>query len=132
GLAQVPGEVGGEHAGQHVAPDAFFEAVVDGAQVEVIGFDAAEVAFDVFKGLVGGDGAGGVEVLGGDGGADDVDPVEPGFLLDLGLIALDGEAGIGDGDLEVLGHLVLVQDLADLGADRGGAGELAGGDPGDE
>jgi len=27
--------------------DAFVEAVVDGAQVEVVGFDDAEVAFDV-------------------------------------------------------------------------------------
>ena len=45
GLAQVPGEVGGEHADQHVAPDALFEAVEDGAQVEVVGFDVPEVAF---------------------------------------------------------------------------------------
>ena len=28
GLAEVPGEVGGEHADQHVAPDAFLQAVM--------------------------------------------------------------------------------------------------------
>jgi hypothetical protein len=39
---------------------------------------------------------------------------------------------IGDGDVEVLGHLVLAEDLADLGADRGGAGEPVGADAGDE
>jgi hypothetical protein len=62
----------------------------------------------------------------GDGGADDVDPVEPGLLFDLRLLPLNGEAGVGDGDVEVLGHLVLVQDLAGLLADLGGAGEPAG------
>jgi len=35
--------------------DAFFEAVVDGAQVEVVDLDDAEVAFDVGEVLVGGD-----------------------------------------------------------------------------
>ena len=112
GLAQVPGEVGGEHADQHVGPDALFEAVEDGAQVEVVGFDVPEVALDVLEVLVGGHGAGRVEVVGGERGADDVDPVEPGFLLDLVLLPLDGEAVIGDGDGEVLGHLVLADDLA--------------------
>ena len=52
----MPGEVGGEHADQHVALDAFFEAVEDGAQVEVVGLDVAEVALDVLEVLVGGDG----------------------------------------------------------------------------
>jgi hypothetical protein len=43
-----------------------------------------------------------IEVFGGDGDADDVDPVEPGFGVDLVFPALDGEAVIGDGDREVL------------------------------
>ena len=94
--------------------DAFFEAVEDGAQVQVVGLDVPEVALDVFEVLVGGDGAGGVEVGGGDGGADDVDPVEPGLGVDLRLLPLDGEAVVGDGDVEVLGHLVLADDLADF------------------
>ena len=61
----------------------FFEAVEDRAQVEVVGFDVPEVALDVLEVLVGGDGAGGVELGGGERGADDVDPVEPGFVVDL-------------------------------------------------
>jgi hypothetical protein len=55
----------------------------------------------------------------GSRGADDVDPVEACFGVDLDLFALDGEAGIGDGDREVLGHLVLADDLAGFGADLG-------------
>ena len=61
-LTQVPGEVGGEHADQHVGADAVLEAVVDRAQVQVVGFDAAEVAFDLGEVLVGGDHRGGVQV----------------------------------------------------------------------
>ena len=34
--------------------------------------------------------------------------------------------------VEVLGHLVLADDLAGLGADLGGAGQPPGGDAGDE
>ena len=41
GLAQVPGQVGGEHADQHVGLDAFFEPVEDRAQVQVVGLDVA-------------------------------------------------------------------------------------------
>ena len=43
GLAQVPGEVGGEHADQHVALDAFPEAVEDGAEAEAVGLNVPEV-----------------------------------------------------------------------------------------
>jgi hypothetical protein len=42
---QVPGEVGGEHADQDVAADPVLEPVMDGAQVQVIGFQRPEVAF---------------------------------------------------------------------------------------
>ena len=83
----MPGEVAAEHADQHVGSDAFFEAVVDGPQVQVVGFEVAEVAFDVFEVLVGGDHAGRVELAGGDGGAQHVEPVQGGFLIDLGLPA---------------------------------------------
>ena len=46
GLAQVPDEVGGEEADQDVCADPVVEVVVDGAQVQVDGFEGAEVAFD--------------------------------------------------------------------------------------
>ena len=80
--------------------------------------------------LVGGDDAGRVEFAVRYGSAQDVDPVESGFLLDLVLPALDGQAVIGNGDLEVLGHLVLADHLADGDADRVRAGEACGRHPG--
>ena len=48
----MPGEVGGEHADQHVGLDAFFEAVEDRAQVEIVGFDVPEVAFKRQAGIL--------------------------------------------------------------------------------
>jgi len=71
-------------------------------------------------------------LLFGDGGADDVDAVQGGFFGDLRLAAGYGEAVIGDGDVEVLAGLVLVDDLAGLDADLGGAGQPSGLDAGDD
>ena len=59
GLAQVPGEVAGEHADQDVGADPVGEAVVDGPQVQVVGLGDAEVPSGVFEILVGGDHCGG-------------------------------------------------------------------------
>ena len=53
GAAQVPGQVLGEHADQHVGADPVGQVVVDRAQVQVVGLDVAEVAFDVGELLVG-------------------------------------------------------------------------------
>jgi hypothetical protein len=78
-LAQVPGEVAGEHADQHVGLDAFLQAVEDRPQVQVVGFDVPEVPFHVFEVLVGGDHGGRVEFVRGDGGAQHVEPVQGGF-----------------------------------------------------
>jgi len=56
GAAQVPGEVGGEHADQHVPADPVFEPVVDRPQVQVISFEGPEIgAFLPSEVLVGGD-----------------------------------------------------------------------------
>ena len=84
----MPDEVAGEHADQHVGPDPVVEAVVDGAQVQVVDLDDAEVAFDVGEVLVGGDDPGGVELVGGHGGAEHVDAVQGGFGGDLVVAAL--------------------------------------------
>ena len=62
GLAQVPNQVAGEQADQHVGFDPVLEAVVDGAQVQVVGLDDAEVAFDVGEVLVAFDDAAGSRV----------------------------------------------------------------------
>src|SRR6266508_2860846 len=102
GAAQVPDQVGGEHADEHVGADAVFEAVVDGAQVEVVGLDVAEVAFHVGQSFVGGDHPGGVG--GVRAGAEDVDAVQGGFGGDAGVVAGDGQGGVGDGCLEVFGR----------------------------
>src|SRR6266436_4729271 len=113
GLAQVPGEVAGEHADQDVAADPAGEVVVDGPQVQVVGFGDAEVPLDVLEILVGGDRAGGVQDAAGDAGADDVDPVEGGLSGDLLLVPRPAEAAGADVEDEVLGDLPLIDHLAD-------------------
>ncbi|MDQ3765666.1 MAG: hypothetical protein M3460_30950 [Actinomycetota bacterium] len=65
GLAEVPGEVGGEQAAEDVGPDALFQVVPDGAEIEVVDFDDAEIAFDEGEVFVGGDGADCVQHVGG-------------------------------------------------------------------
>ncbi len=117
GPAQVPGQVAGEHADQHVGPDAFLEPVPDGPQVQVIGFDVPEVPLDVFEVLVGGDHGGGVQFVSGDGGAQHVEAVQGGLGVDLVLLAGNSQAVIGDGDGEVLAGLVGADDLAGLDPD---------------
>ena len=67
--------------------------------------------------LVGADGLGGVEALGLDVGADDVEAVELFFGGDLFAEPFEGEGVVGDVGLEVLGDLVAVDDLADADAD---------------
>src|SRR5208283_2401402 len=47
--------------------------------------------------------------------------------VDAGLVAPVGEAGVGDGALKVLAHLVFVDDFADGFPDGTGPGEPAGG-----
>jgi hypothetical protein len=75
------------------------------------------VAFDVGELLVGGHDAGRVEPVGADAGADDIHAVQGGFGGDLGLFAGDAQGGVGDVRVEVFGHLVFVDQLADLEPD---------------
>ena len=91
--------------------------MVDGTDLEIDGLDRAEGPLDAGKALVGGDGIGGGDSLLGDRRANDVEAVERGFLGDVAHFAHGGEAGIGDVDLEVLGHLVATEHLADGDAD---------------
>src|ERR1035437_8279954 len=122
----VPDEVGGEHADEHVGPDPGFGVVVDGAQVQVDGLEGAEVASHPGQGLVGGHDHGGVHLLGTDGGADDVDPVQGRLGGDLVLVAGEVERVVGDVQPVVLGHLVAADDLPDPDPDLGGAGQAPG------
>src|SRR5262249_59248114 len=83
GPAQVPDQVAAEHADQHVGFDALFEPVEDRAQVQVVGLDRPEVAFDVFEVLVGGDHGGGAELAGGGGGGADAETLPGGPRVEL-------------------------------------------------
>src|SRR4029077_6853167 len=108
----------------------FFEPVEHRAQVQVVGLDRPEVAFDAGEVLVGGHHAGRVQLVSGDGGAQDVDPAEGGFGVDLRLLTGDGEAVVGDRDVEVLAGLVFIDHLARLDADLRRACQPSGLDAG--
>src|SRR5713226_9640783 len=72
------------------------------------------------------------EMGGRDGGAQHVEPVQGGFLVDLGLVAGNGQRGVGDGDAEVLAGLVFADHLADGHADLARAGQPSSLDAGDD
>jgi hypothetical protein len=82
--------------------------VEDRADLEIGGLDRAERPLDAAQDLVCFDGGSIVEQLGRQAGAHDVDTVEGGFLGDGVGLAAELEAGLPDGQLEVLGHLVAV------------------------
>ena len=91
--------------------DAVLEAVVDRAQVQVVGLDDAEVAVDVGEVFVACHHGGGVEGGGLDAGAQHIDTVKGGLGGDRGLVAMVGEAGVGDRGMKVLAHLVFARAL---------------------
>ena len=68
----------------------------------------------------------------GTDGAHDVDAVEGGFGGDVVVSAGDGQAGVGDGAVKVLAHLVFADDLADRFADSAGTGQPACGNAGND
>src|SRR3990172_5251966 len=78
-----------------------------------------------FRLLGGAAGVGRGKVTLGDAGAQDVDAVERCLGGDLLLLAGEGEAGVGDLELEVLADAPAVPDLADCEPDRALAGEGA-------
>jgi hypothetical protein len=99
-----------------VGADAVGQVVEDRAEVQVVCFDAAEVAFDVGEVLVGGDDCGGVECVGVQAGAQDVEAVQGCFGVDPGLVAAPAQAGVGDVEDDVLADFVFV-DFSDLDTD---------------
>jgi hypothetical protein len=66
-LAEVPGQVAGEHADQDVGADAFLQPVEHRPQVQVVGLVRAEVPLGVCEVLVGGHHGGAVQVAGREG-----------------------------------------------------------------
>ena len=105
---------------------------MDGAQVQVVGLEAAELAFHMGEVLVGDDGGGRVELGGGHRGAEHVDAIERGLGGDLVSPPGQGQAGVGDGHVEVLGHLELVDQFAGFEADLVSPGQAPVGHGGHE
>src|SRR5665647_3465278 len=93
----MPHQVGGEHADEHVGLDPRLRVVVDRAQIQVDGLHRPEVAFYPGQALVGRHDLGGIHLLGGHCGADDVDPVHGGLGVDGVGVAGEAEGVFGDG-----------------------------------
>ena len=111
--------------------------MIDGPYLQVDGLEAAERPLDCAQPLVGTHGLLGIKLGRGHARAHDVQPVEGGLGGDGLGVATVGERGLGDVEHEVLGHLVLRNDLADAKRDRLLALEpallaLRGGDNGGE
>src|SRR5664280_1848916 len=128
----MPHEVGGEHADEHVRADPGLGPVVGRAQVQVDALDGPEVAFHPGQGLVGSHYLGRVHLLGTDGGADDVEPVQGRLGGDLVLVVGEGERVGGYVQGVVLGHLVPADDLPDPDPDLARTGQAPGTDGGND
>ena len=113
----MPDHVIGEHAQEDVGAHPSGETVVDRADVEVHGLQGAEGALDLGQALIGGDNGGCIERFSRDAGSQHIKTVEGRFLLDRGFVAGVSEGRIGNGQLEVLGHLALAKYGANLQAD---------------
>ena len=103
--------------------------MADGAD-EQVGVQAAEHPLDVLQVLAGLHRAVGAEHPGGEAGADHVHPVQGGLAGDLLLVAAPGEGVVGDLHDEVLGHLLLVDDLPGGQGDGVLAAQRPAGPPG--
>src|ERR1035437_3968060 len=98
---------------------------MDRPQVDVVDLEMAKIAFDMGERLVGIDPSRRVEVVLFDGGAQHVDPVEGSFLVNGVPSSSHDKSALSNGDLEVLGHLELVDHLADFEPDLVGADKAA-------
>ena len=123
GAAQVPGQVAGEHADQHVCLDAFFQPVEHRPQIQVVGLDRAEVPLDVLEVLVGTDDAGGVEVAGGTGVRSTQNPSRPASASIWSCLRATARLVPVMVQAEVLAGLVLADHLAHLDPDSRGTGQ---------
>jgi hypothetical protein len=124
-LLHVPGYVVGEHAEQHLATPPPRTAMMDWPDVEIGGFEAVEGALDLAEALLSEHDLFGGADLGGQVGANDIEPVEGGLGGDGILLARPRQGGVGDGHVEMLCHLVLVEHGNDGDADSGLAPQQA-------
>ena len=123
-LAQIPFDVIGEHAQEHMGAHAI------GVPVKRIGrisrstvFIERKAQFDSGEILVGLNRVRGAEVLSRHAGADDIDAVELGLGRDLIGLAGPAEVSVADVEGEVLGHLPGIHDFANRQADLCGSAQ---------
>ena len=111
--AQVPLDVVGKHAQQHVCAHPVGGTVIDGSHLQVDGVQTPEGALDCAQAFVGAYRLVGIELTRRDAGAHDIQPIEGRFTGDGLGVASVVERLFGDVELEVLGHLVLADDFPD-------------------
>ena len=85
----------------------------DGPDLQVHGLEAAEGALDLAQTLVGGHRPRGIELARGQAGTHDVQTVQGGLAGDGFELAPVTERPLGDLEVEVIGHFVLADHLAD-------------------
>src|SRR6478736_59693 len=125
-LTHVPLEIIGEHAQQHVGTDPIGQAVVDRPDLKIDGLDGPERAFGLAQALIEPhDIAGGERCL-VEIGADDIEAIEPALGLDGLGVAVEAERIVGDGQDEVLGHLMPIEHRTGGEADLVGAAQRFG------
>src|SRR5215831_7750669 len=101
-LAHVPFDVAGEHAQKDVGAHPRRQPVVDRAEVQIDGLQAAKGALDMGEVLVGADDTLGRQGFVRNAGTDDVKTIEPSLGRDARGVAGNGEAVFGDADVEQL------------------------------
>ena len=95
--------------------------MMDRPDLQIDGFDAAERPFHHGEGFVAAHRRRVVEGFRRQAGAHDIDPVTGCLGGDLGGLAGEAEVGIGDVEIEVLGHFIPVDHRTDRQRDLGGA-----------
>ena len=122
-------DVIGEHAQEDVGAHARRRPVEDRTQMDVDGLQGAERALDLGKTFVGADSRGVIERFLRQAGAHDINSVQRRLGRDRRGLAMEREAILADHEVEVLGHLVPVDDGADLERNRSLAAQRLAGAP---
>ena len=108
--AHVMLDVIGEHAQEDVGAHARRRPVEDRTQMDVDGLQGAERALDLGKTFVGADSRGVIERFLRQAGAHDINSVQRRLGGDRRGLAMEREVRLADDEVEVLGHLVPVDD----------------------
>ena len=119
----MPLDVVGQHAQEHVGANPVGEPVVDWPDVQIDRLEAAKRPLHPREGFVRPDRVCVGETVLGQARAHRVEPVEGGFARDLVALSGEDEPVVGNGQIEVLGHLVPAEHGADGHADLGRAAQ---------